>query len=240
MDPFLRTQCLNIFEDELKTPLGCAVIESLKSYGENVYMAFPIEKLRQNLEKNVYNSVDSFASDIKNSVKNSTRLFGAETEESLGLQTICHNILQNLSHLSNSGSGSILDSLEKISLILEGVLSDISDSHEEFINKIHTKMAKPTIRRDNTNVDISIFAENEIDLSELHEILKNPPTDKAIVDIVDILMHYELNYSSKDDELTIDLSNCEPYTVALLKKYVQENSLTPDPTDVKKENKSSE
>lgn len=225
MDSFLRTQCANIVEEALRTPLCVATLEKFKSYGEKCYELIPFDKIRQKIEKNSYKTVESLADDIKQRVYNTAKILGAETEECLALETVCHSILQNLAALTNTQQQNIRLSLDKTSQKLKTILEEIPDSLEGFESLIKTKMSNPTLPQDNSIIDRLFAQEDEYDLSDLHSKLKDPASDKIVADIIDIIMNLELTYTTKDDELTIDLNDCDPRTLGLLKKYIEDNNI---------------
>lgn len=213
MEPILNVKCMNIYEKALKSPVGTGIIEfySKLKQEETFY-----EKIKKNLELNIYSCPNDWLNDIRDVYMSEARDVGYGSEISLFILTLLQIIEEKSKYLIN----------DKPNLDYESLINELKDftktlpNNEEEFQKI--------LNEEVPNIEVQHYKDksekqnNEFLISptDVYSEVMTLKTDEDMHNVISILSKYEINYTNLNKVFEIDLKNCSQSTLKMIHNYI--------------------
>jgi hypothetical protein len=227
MDAALQAKCSTIFEAALTSPLGAGVMSYLTSNSSDHGPSFL--DIRDRLEESVYASPSDWLTDVTDRFHQAARDFGADSDLGLSILSLLQLIEDAAGPLLPRKGPIDLNELDEIIDDFRRFAADAPNSLEEFRAFIESGTEPvPEFQFPHDQATFDQKQGEEMDVYALYQDVLNLPADRDVEKVVDIVSRYEVMYSHVNDVIEIDLTRCQPYTLKLIRNYV--NQATKKPT----------
>ena len=235
MDKISQTKCAYIYDEVITGPLGTEVIKYFINDFENDNQdsdqesdqkqedngSLYILQIRDKLDENKYSSPQSFLEEVESTFLLKARDYESDSDISLSLLTLLQLIKEKFEKCFPSKQDKPL--INEFNSFLNGFDEfgqNIPNDRKSFIKFYNSaSQLDDTPKRPIRPSKIKI-ADQKTDVEELYKRVMDLKTDKDFERIVDIIVSHEPSYSHSENVVEIDLYKCQPYTLKLIKNYV--------------------
>jgi hypothetical protein len=221
MEAVLQAKCSTIFEAVLTSPIGAGVMSYLTSNSSEC--APSLLEIRDRLEESDYASPSDWLQDVTDRFNQAARDFGADSD--LGLSILCLlQLIEDAAQPLLPRKGSIdLHELDEIIESFRQFAAEAPNSLEEFRAFMESGAGPvPEFQFPHDQAKFDEKPDEELDVYSLYQDVLNLPADRDVEKVVDIVSRYEVMYSHVNDVIEIDLTRCQPYTLRLIRNYVNQ------------------
>ncbi|KAK8894349.1 hypothetical protein M9Y10_022784 [Tritrichomonas musculus] len=257
MDPISQTKCAYIYDTVITSPLGTEVIKffmddiedsnknkdhtddnnnnNKPNESESVFLL----QIRDNLDENKYPTPQSFIEEVNLKYSLKARDYGTGSDISLCLLTLLQLITEKFEKcFPKKDEKPLFDELDSFIDGFDELGKVIPNDRKSFIKFYNTASqagngAKRPVRPSKFQI-----ADQKIDVEELYKKVIELKTDKDFEKVVDIIVSHEPSYSHSDNIVEIDLYKCQPYTLKLIKNYVDSQNKEEEENSSEENNKS--
>lgn len=231
MESSLCLQCLQIFNQNLRSPLG----KSIMSYF--VSRSFPDEinflNIKTMLENNNYQSPSDWLDSMNEFCQKIISFYGADSEITLAVLTFEQNV-QKMAQPLMGGSMSewksnVSDFLLKLDKFVERAPNDLDEymkftEEKEPLDEEKEQLTDDKLKETNVNVDenknMNEKEKKAVDINELKEMIQRIDNDKDMQNIAKIVSHYESEFRKVSGMIDCDLRKLNENTQKMLYDYV--------------------
>lgn len=236
MDQISQTKCAYIYDEVITTPLGREVIRFFMSdfdinNNDNDQNSDQktdengpsfILQIRDKLDENKYSTPQNFLEDIELKFLLKARDYGSDSDIHLSLLTLLQLIKEKFQKCFPSKDDK--PSVQEFNLFLDDfneLEKHIPNDIKSFIKFYNAVPQADDASKRSLRPSKFQIVDQKTDVEELYKKIMDLKTDKDFEKVVDIIVSHEPSYSHTDNVVEIDLYKCQPYTLRLIKNYVE-------------------
>ena len=223
METSLCSTCLIYFQRALSSPVGEAVSSYLKSLNPPLPDEYNFLSILEKLRRNEYNTPEDWLVDLDHNVEKSLRFFGEDSEISISILSIQHNIKEMTKGLLKGDDEKWKNAKNKLFSALKDFIKTVPNDELEFKELVGQTSAATFSVEPFIPSDLTLQNE-KIDLIELKLMIQNLKTDEDYSNLWKIVSHYEPEYSNAKGAISCEIKNFHPYTLRLMKEYVMKHA----------------
>lgn len=225
MDTPLCSLCVVYFQRALNSPVGEAVSSFIRLFDPPLNDEYNILSIFEKLRKNLYSKPEEWLSDLDKNVEQSLRFFGVDSEISIAIQSIQHNLHESTKHLLKGNNENWLNSRQKFLSSLDTFLSSLPNNEVSFRDFVE-QSSPAVIPNQKPFIPSPLTLQNEkIDFNELKALYQNLPTDEDYQYLSDVISRYEPEYAKASGIVPCDLRNLNQLTLHLMMAYAKKHAL---------------
>jgi hypothetical protein len=189
--------------------------ESLKAEAD------AIRGIGDKLETGAYANPLEWIQDVKTVYNEIVHKLGPNTDISLAILTVAQMIEESAETFICPREKPKIEALDAIISDLReiGEISPSNVAEYERMSELGIRIIPPQIVMPEAEPKPKV---QSTDLQDIYRDVMALPSDKDLEKIVDIVSRYELVYSHTRGVIEIDLTKCQPYTLDLIKGYIQQ------------------